>query len=138
MIYICYFLLLLLLLTGSNTTKSSECNLKELSKLVNQLSERLTEINNKLLKELSEVKERIGFLNNSFEEVMASVVSLTTELRSVKGVVAELKSENGELRTELAALGSEMTDMYSRCKNVEIKGVSFHANENMEGLVVDG
>lgn len=61
--------MLLLLLTGSNMTKSSQCNLKELSKLVNRLSERFTEINNELLEELSEVKEWIAFLNNRFEEV---------------------------------------------------------------------
>lgn len=96
MIYICCFLLLLLLLTTSDMTKSSESNLKELSKLVNQLSERLTEINSKLLEELYQVKEGIGilFFYDSFEEVKASFASLTTELRSVKGVVEERLNGN--------------------------------------------
>lgn len=119
-------------------TKSAETNLKDVSKLVNQLSEKLTEINTKLLGELSEVKEGINFLNTSFEEVKTSVASLTSDLRSVKGVVEELKTENGELRSELAALRNEVIDMkqYSRRNNVEIKGVSFHAGENVEKVVV--
>lgn len=56
----------------------------------------------------------------------------------MKGFVGELKHENAELRSELAALRNDVVDMkqYSRRNNVEIKGVSFHAAENLVNMVI--
>lgn len=128
---------MLLMCTVLTMPKATESNVKELSKLMNQLSDKMTEINDSLMGELSEVKRGIDLLKSSFEDVKTLVTSLTTELCTLKGAVSELGNENKELKRSSHQKNKVINlKQYSRRSNVEIKGAPFCTREDIVKIVV--
>lgn len=101
------------------------------------LKTELREIRNGL-KEISEIKDSMNFINKEFETFKVKMTVLVTE-NSV------LKKENTEMRAEMVVLNKALKEaenrlvnceQYSRNNNIEVKGILKDETVNAEQLIM--
>lgn len=105
--------------------------------VVQLLKECRQDIEREFRKEYRELKTSMDFFNKSFEEMKAA-------LKVAEAENAEIKAQNLALTAECSALRSQVLEnehkivqleQYSRCKNIEIKGVPSIEGESLPALL---
>lgn len=105
--------------------------IKEVAKLLAELSAKVDAHNNGLKNEMQEINQAVQFMNSHFEELKKTLETLRKDN-------ATLKKDNAALREGLDAARSEIIDLkqYSRQQNLEIKGLPLKKDEDLTNSII--
>ena len=105
---------------------------------VNQLLQAMKDMN-PLKSDVSELKKSVQHMSDKFDhfnvemqQLKKNHADLGSEVNSVKMTSQNLQQENENLKQRITEL-----EQYTRNKNVEIKGVPYQQNENLQSIVSD-
>lgn len=111
--------------------------IKELAKVLPELSRKVDLINTKVNKELAGMSQSMTFMNKGFEEFKATIASATKEIKELKAEQQQLKNESRVLAKGLEDMKRNLVEMkqYSRRNNLELKGIPHSPHENLAEMI---
>lgn len=113
--------------------------IKEVAKLLSELSAKLDAMNEKVTSELGGMSQSMDYMNKNFEEFKTTVENSKKEIKELKAEQLQLKKENMELAKELEVMKRNVIEIkqYSRKNNIEIKGLPLAPNENLQTVITE-
>lgn len=99
--------------------------------------EKVNPLNNAIKAELASLRASVNFTSESFDELKTEIKSLRKDLNDAKNRNLEFQKENAQIKKELCDTRKQLIDLqqYSRRNNIELKGIPFAENEDLEKVV---
>lgn len=99
--------------------------------------EKVNPLNNAIKAELASLRASVNFTSESFDELKTEIKSLRKDLNDAKNRNLEFQKENAQIKKELCDTRKQLIDLqqYSRRNNIELKGIPFTENEDLEKVV---